>query len=240
MTKKEIIEKGYIDKYLLGLTTEEESREVERLAVLYPEIQQEINTARNTICSQFNRNLTEPALRSSFLTKRRVMMWSGIVVSFFCLGFFILCQEHFSLKQDYTIQSRRLAQEQDKVSKLVSYNKIASADAEFLNALGTRRIRLKGCDKTPEAEVMVFRSVYSGIMKLRVIDLPELPDGTKYQVWAQRTGDDDLLIGELSSPVRFDSLYSLEPVHQFSALQITSIDPETNTSLPVCLATFHK
>ncbi|MEO5906030.1 MAG: hypothetical protein ABIQ11_04855, partial [Saprospiraceae bacterium] len=222
MTKKEIIENGYIDKYLLGLTTEEESSEVERLAILYPEIQQEINTARNTICSKFNRNLTEPALRSSFLTKRRVMMWSGIVVSFFCLGFFILCQEHFSLKQDYTIQSRRLAQEQDKVSKLVSFNKMASEDAEFLNALGTRRIRLKGCDKTPEAEVMVFRSVYSGIMKLRVIDLPELPEGTKYQVWAHRTGDDDLLIGELLSPVRFDGLYNLEPVRQFSALQITS------------------
>ena len=240
MTKKEIIEKGYIDKYLLGLTTEEESSEVERLAVLYPEIQQEINTARNTICSKFNRNLTEPALRSSFLTKRRVMLWSGIVVSFFCLGFFILCQEHFSLKQDYTIQSRRLAQEQAKVSKLVSSHKIASADAEFLNALGTRRIRLKGCDKTPEAEVMVFRSVYTGVMKLRVIDLPELPDGTKYQVWAHRTGDDDLLIGELSSPVRFDSLYSLEPVQQYSALQITSLNAETKASLPVCLATFHK
>lgn len=240
MTKKEIIEKGYIDKYVLGLTSEEESGEVERLALLYPEVQEQINEARNTICSKFNRNLTEPALRSSFLTKRRVMLWSGILVSLVCLGFLILCSEHFSLKQDYSVQSERLAQEKAKVSKLASFSKIVEEEADFLHALGTRRIRLKGCDKTPDAEVMIFRSVYSGVMKLRVIDLPEIRDGQKYQVWAQQPETEDLLIAELISPLRYDSLYNMDPVLHFSALQITSADPVTGKALPICLATINK
>lgn len=240
MTKKEIIEKGYIDQYVLGLTSEEESMEVERLAHLYPEVQQQINEARQQICGKFNRNLTQPALRSSLLSKRRVMLWCGILVSFFSIGFCVLCREHFSLKQDYSIQSRQLAQEQAKVNKLASYTKMATADADFMHALGTRRIRLKGCDKTPEAEVMVFRSVYTGIMKLRVIDLPELPEGHKYQVWARQPVTGQQLIGELLPPLRFDSLYHLDPVAQFSSLEITSMDPGTNQSRPVCLATFNK
>lgn len=237
MTRKEIIEKGYIQQYILGLTSEQESAEVERLALLYPDIQERINQARNEVCSSFNRNLTKPAMASSFLTKRRVLLWSAIIISFFSIGFGVLCREHLSLVHDYDRQARQLAMEQAKVSRLASFNKVASEDADFLHAIGTRRIRLKGCGKTPDAEVMVFRCVYTGKTKLRVIDLPELKAGDKYQVWMQHPEMPDKLIGELEAPLRYDSLYALEPVHKFSSLQITSMDPATNTARPVCLAT---
>ncbi len=240
MTKKEIIERGYIDQYVLGLTSDQESEEVERLALLYPEVQEMINIARNKVCSSFNRKLTQPALRSSFLSKRRVLLWSGIIISFFSIGFGVLCREHISLVHDYSIQSEKLAQEKAKVSQLASYTKVASEDKDFLHALGTRRILMKGCGKSPNAEVMVFRSVYTGKTKLRVIDLPELPAGQKYQVWAHKPNTEDQMIGELIAPLRFDSLYTMDPVHQYSAFQITSIDPVTNQSQPVCLATSGK
>ncbi len=240
MTKKEIIERGYIDQYVLGLTSEQESEEVERLALLYPEVQEMINSARNQLCSTFNRKLTQPALRSSFLSKRRVLLWSGIIISFFSIGFCVLCREHLSLVHDYSIQSEKLAQERAKVSQLAGYSKIASEDADFLHALGTRRILMKGCGLTPNAEVMVFRSVYTGKTKLRVIDLPELPSGQKYQVWAHKPDSENQMIGELSAPLRFDSLYTMEPVFQYATLQITSLDPATNQSQPICLATSGK
>ncbi|MDQ3016422.1 MAG: hypothetical protein M3R25_06870 [Bacteroidota bacterium] len=240
MTKKEIIERGFIDQYVLGLTSERESEEVERLALLYPEVQEMINTTRNKVCASFNRKLTQPALRSSFLTKRRMMLWSGIIISFFSIGFCVLCREHISLVHDYSIQTERLAQEKAKVIQLASFSKEAFEEADFLHALGTRRILLKGCGKTPNAEVMVFRSVYTGKTKLRVIDLPELNEGQKYQVWSLHPDAPDKLIGELVAPLRFDSLYSMDPVMQYAALQITSPDPATNTPKAICLATSGK
>ena len=236
MTKKEILEGGWVEKYVLGLTTENESSEVERLAALYPEVQEDINLARNKICGTFNRNLTQPALRSTLMNKRKMMMVTIIGVSLFSLGFCLLAREHFSLKNNFTIQSQKLALEQAKVSELVSQTKERSL---FLHSDNTKRIKLKGCGEFPDAEVMVFQCVKTGRMMLRVIDLPELPIGEHYEVWALQADDQNRLIGELEPPLRFDTLYVLEPLLNSSSLQINSIDPITKKSMQVCLASLN-
>lgn len=233
MTKKEIIENGWVEKYVLGLTTEDESSEVERLATLYPEIQESINVARNKICSTFNRSLTQPALRNSFMNKRKMMALTIVLVSLFSLGFCLLCREHFSLKANYSEQRQQLALEQAKVSQLVSVTKEKSI---FLHSPSTRRIKLKGCSDYPDAEVMVFQCVRTGKMMLRVIDLPELPAGQHYEVWAKEEDQQNRLIGQLEPPLRFDSLYKLDDNLYCSSLQINSVDPLTHKTMPVCLA----
>ncbi len=240
MTKKELFEKGLIDQYVLGLTSDEENTEVERLANLYPEIQVQINEARNAIFSKFNRNLTQPVLRSSFLTKRRVILWSGLLVSLFSIGFCVLCREHFSLKENYTVQSEKLAREQEKVIQLASFSRMADEQANFLHDAGTQRVKLKGCDNYPEAEVMVFYAEHTGKMKLRVIDLPILPSGHHYEVWSHVSEQEHLQVGQLWPPVRFDSLYTLSPALDVATLEITSVDPYTMQSTPVCIATMIK
>ena len=236
MTRKELIERGFIDQYVLGLTTDEENVEVERLAHLYPEIQEQINSARQRICSNFNRNLTQPALRNSLLTKRRVILWCGLLVSFFSIGFCFLCREHFSLQENYTEQCEKLALEQAKVIQLASFSKQASEQANFLHAPATQRIKLKGAEQYPDAEVMVFHCENSGKMMLRVIDLPAIPDGHHYEVWAQQAGKENLMLGQLMPPVRFDSLYTLAPLLNYESLEIMSVDPYTMNSMPVCMA----
>ena len=240
MTKKELIEKGLVDQYVLGLTTELENTEVERMANLYPEIQEQINEARNTLCSKFNRNLTQPALRSSLLTKRRVLLWCGLMVSFFSIGFCFLCREHFSLQEIYTAQREKLAREEAKVIQLASFSRMVSEQADFLHSPGTERVKLKGCDNYPEAEVMVFHCENTGRMMLRVIDLPQIPTGSYYEVWAHKPGREDLLVGKLLPPVRYDSLYALSPVLNCDELQITSVDPALRESIPVCMASLSK
>lgn len=239
MTKKELIEKGYIDQYVLGLTTDEESAEVERMANLYPEIQQEINSARHRICSNFNRNLTQPALRSSLLTKRRVLLWSALVVSFFSIGFCLLCSEHLSLQEDYTQQCEELAREQQKVIQLASLSRQVTEESDFLHAPETQRIRLKGSDEFPDAEAMIFQSARSGKMMLRVIDLPPIPSGHYYEIWASYADRDNFRIGQFHPPLRFDHLYSLEPALDCASLQIVTINPMTLDATPVCMTTTH-
>lgn len=240
MTRKELIEKGYIDQYVLGLTTELENTEVERLANLYPEIQELINESRTRIFSKFNRNLTQPALRSSLLTKRRVILWCGLLVSFFSIGFCVLCREHFSLQENLTMQREKLAREQAKVIQLASFSKMASEQADFLHAPGTERVKLKGCDNYPEAEVMVFHCENTGKMMLRIVDLPELNQGQHYEVWAHKPDREDILVGQLMPPLRYDSLYALAPVLDCDELLISSVDPFTMETLTVCMATMNQ
>lgn len=236
LTKKELIEGGWIDKYILGLTSEEESHEVERLANLYPDIQEEINTSRSRLCGKFNRSLTQPAMRHSFITKRRVLYGSGIALVLLMSGFLFLCKEHFSLLRDYTSQRQRLAQEEARVNQFASLTKMASEKSAFIHAEDTKRIKLKGCEQTPEAEVVVFQCKLSGKMMLRVVDLPELTPGQHYEVWAQQADATNKLIGKLESPIRYDSLYVLDSSLHSTALQITMMDTATMHSEPVCIA----
>jgi hypothetical protein len=237
LTKKELIEGGWIDKYVLGLTSDQESSEVERLATLYPEIQEQINQSRNRICGKFNRNLTQPALRHSFLTKRRILIGSALTVIAVLAGFGILCKEHFLLKNDYHSQCEKLAAEHAKVEQLASHSKIAAERSSFLNSTTTDRIKVKGCESTPYTEVVLFKCRLSGKMMLQVVDLPTLPSGHHYEVWAQNPDSTDRMIGLIQSPIKYDSLYMLDTALHYTSIQITDVDTINNFSEAVCMAT---
>ncbi len=240
MTRNEIIENGWVEKYVLGLTSEEESSEVERLANLYPEIQDNINDARLKICGKFNRNLTQPALRDTLMNKRKMMFLTILGVTIFSLGFCFLCREHFSLKADYSEQSRKLAMEEVMLVRFDSAVHSASERAKFLHSATTEKIRLKGSGNFPDAEAMIFKCKKSGRMLLSVIDLPELAEGQYYEVWAEQKPKPDRLLGLLRSPLRYDSLYALDSMLYSSALMIKNIDDAQHKSEPVCLASVSK
>lgn len=231
-----MIEQGWIDKYILGLTSESESEEVERLASLYPEVQQEINAARSRICGKFNRQLTQPAMRHSFLTKRRVLYSSGFVVLAMIGGFLFMCKKHFSLQAHYTRQCEKLAVEEAKVAELSSYTRKVSEQGNFMHAEQTKRIKLKGCDNAPESEVLVFQCRRSGKMMMRVVDLPSLGENEVYEVWARQPDQRQHLVGTIQPPVRFDSLYVLDTALHSIALQINRRLSGSASSEAVCLA----
>jgi len=240
LTKKELIEGGWIDKYVLGLTSEEESQEVERLASLYPEVQEQINQARQKICGKFNRNLTQPALRHSLLTKRKVLYGSAAIVILALSGLAYMFREHIYLIADYNSQCAKLAEQQAKVDKMDIATRKVTERSHFVNAGTTERIKVRGCESTPDAEVLVFKCKLSGKMMLQVIDLPALPAGHHYEVWTEHGDSTNRMIGLIQPPIKYDSLYVLDTALNYSSLQITDVDPVNQISEPVCMATVRK
>lgn len=91
----------------------------------------------------------------------------------------------------------------------------------------------------PEAEAMIFHSRMTGDMKLRVIDLPQLPNGHHYEVWSSDSGN-SRMIGKIMPPVRYDTLYTLEPMLNFTSVQINAVNPESAQAEPICLANVTK
>ncbi|MEO6131944.1 MAG: hypothetical protein ABIQ02_08845, partial [Saprospiraceae bacterium] len=158
MTRNEIIENGWVEKYVLGLTSEVESSEVERLANLYPEVQDNINLARNKICGTFNRSLTQPALRDALMNKRKMMVLTILGVAVFSLGFAFLAREHFSLRAEYNEKGKILAIGEAKLSQLNLFAQSTSEQSDFIHSPETNRIKLTGTGSYPGAEVVVFRS----------------------------------------------------------------------------------
>lgn len=236
MTKKELIEGGWIDKYVLGLTSEEESQEVERLAALYPDIQEQLNATRHKICGNFNRKLTFPGFKNSFLTRRRMLMGSALVVLISLAGFTFLCREHFGLKKIYNSQCEKLAAEEAKLAQMSSYSKKMTERSHFINASSTERIKVKGCDATPEAEVLIFKCKKSGKMMLQVVDLPLLPEGHHYEVWTQWEDSSYHRVGMIEPPIKYDSMYILSSDLNHMMLQITAVDSVNQSSQAVCIA----
>ena len=236
VTKKELIEGGWIDKYVLGLTTEEENLEVERLANLYPDIQDQINAARHKLCGNFNRKLTIPVFQSTFLSKRRIILGSSLIVIVSLAGFALMCREHFDLQRVYQSQCHKLEAEKAKLAQMSSFKREVAERSKFINSSSTERIKVKGCDATPDAEVLVFKCKHSGRMMLQVVDLPELEDGHHYEVWTQWKDSSHHMIGVIEPPIKYDSMYALSNDLNYTKLQITAVDSVNQSSHPVCMA----
>ena len=236
MTRKELTDGGWIDKYILGLTSDQESHEVERLATIYPDVQEEINRARTQLCGKFNRGLTQPALRNRFVTKRRLLYGSALVIIILCGGLLWLWKAHFALQQEYQTQQDKLEEDEAKLTQFAALNRVAADNSEFLHKDDTKRIRLTGCGTTPDAEVMIFQCMESGKMKLRVIELPPLQRGHYFEVTALRGDTRHEKLGRIYAPVRYDSLYVLNASLPHEGLRIDMIDPASKSTTPVCLA----
>jgi hypothetical protein len=236
LTRKELIDGGWIDKYILGLTSDAESHEVERLATIYPDVQEEINRTRTRLCGKFNRGLTQPALRHRFVTKRRLLYGSAFVIILLCGGLLWLWKAHFALKQEYQTQQEKLEEDEAKLTQFAALNRVAADNSEFLHKDDTKRIRLAGCGATPDAEVMIFQCMESGKMKLRVIELPALANGHYYEVSAHKGDTVKEMLGRIYAPVRYDSLYVLNASLPDAGLRINMVDPSAKSTTPVCLA----
>jgi hypothetical protein len=177
---------------------------------------------------------------SSFLTKRRVLLGSAAAVIIVLTGFAFLWQEHFSLRKNYFSQCEKLAEEKAKVDELSNVSRKVSERSIFINSSTTERIKVRGCESTPDAEVLLFQCKLSGKMMLQVIDLPQLPEGHHYEVWTQHADNTDRMIGVIEPPIKYDSLYVLDSALHFSSLQITDVDIINNSSEPVCMASVKK
>lgn len=236
MTRKELLDGGWVDRYVLGLTDESENREVERLAGIYPDIQEEINRARGRLCSSFNRRLTRPALRDAFLSRKNLRRAFGVVTVLSALVIGITLWQHLDLRRTYQAQCAYLEREKALNQALADRHQAADQTARFVNAEHTERIQLRGCDETPEAEVVVYRCLLSGKMMLRVIELPGIEAGRHFEVWAKGGGPEHL-VGRLYPPIRYDSLYVLDTALHSTALAITRVDPVQKLAEPLCLAT---
>ncbi len=210
MDKDKFLQTGLIEQYVLGLTNEEESKEVERYAAAYPEIQQEIKAMRNAL-DQYARQY---AIMPPEELKGRVMedigeerapepsgtrsngYWSSIVgiAAIVLIGLLaVLSASFYQGKLAAESQYQSLSAQFDSFKEACEEEKERLRQVQqvyaFINHSATLPVALTGTSLAPEARSVAYINPQEQRAYINVSQLPPLPKGKTYQLWADVEGE---------------------------------------------------
>lgn len=212
MNIQEYLESGALETYALGLGTEAERRETERLLLLYPELEQELAAIQAGLEVYASVHAVEPpaALRAQVLAAMEegvkeaeadksttvvrqigsaprfsyglAAAWALFVVSFGAALFFYGKWQSAEEGYQGLLAEKTQLAEQYEVAR-AGYNALADLN-EALNSAENQIIRLGGTASSPEASAVLAWNTQTGAVKLWAQAMPANETDKQYQLWA--------------------------------------------------------
>lgn len=203
MDKEKFLKSGLLEQYVLGLTDEEESREVERYAEAFPEIKAEIDGLRRAMdeyarhyASMPPEELKERVMQDvggAVLSGRpgsRIGTWLARAVMalliILCLSFY---QSKVAADRQYQALDREYRAFQLECSRRQSESEKLLEIYAFLNHTQTQPVRLMSTGLAPDAEAIAYLNKEEGKVFVNPTHLPAPPPGKTYQIWADVKGE---------------------------------------------------
>jgi len=208
---QDYISSGIIETYALGLAGEEEARELERLCVEYPEIRAALEEAEAAMENYAQNNTIQPpddlkakiwsAINSDLIkeaAEETSSPYTAIPVRRLSKSYFYLAiaasvlivfglPYHFYKMNQYRSEIQSLEKEKTEIlvqnKTFQAQIRKANDEINLLVSPTTRNIMLAGVTGHEDKQTVVFWS-QSGEVYLRPADLPALPSGKQYQLWA--------------------------------------------------------
>ena len=204
MDIKKYIESGILENYVLGLTSEKESQEVQEYAAKYPEIREELDEIERSLelYAESGKIKAPPHLEAKILekiddssatsqndqpakgTNNGFSLLLGILLLIAALGAFWLYNSNLALEEasddlQTQLHSLRNDCEQSKIEL-----QLLRDELEIIRAGGNETIIMKGTDKVPLARANIHWNPETQKSYLDIINLPEPPSDKQYQLWA--------------------------------------------------------
>lgn len=210
MNIEEYIASGILEAYVLGLTSAEESREVERMVAAYPEVKAELEDIRLAIESYSNSFEKQPPaeIKAKVMEAIRSESNGAKVIDIRNAG---KAHPRFSAYAaaaaialliisgifNYVLYNR-LQRANDQMAAMQETNQRTAKEMEVqlaqmeqlkeeMNIMRDPRnkmIRLKGVDNSSASLATIYWNTASKEVYLDVNSLPEPPKGMQYQLWA--------------------------------------------------------
>lgn len=210
MNKEEIISSGLLELYALGIASAQERITVEECLGSYPELHDELRDIEisledyaqahavqpsaqlkqkivgsidrnkesnvNKTEENFNPNPVEkvyriPAFYKTLVAASVVLLIGSIIVA---ISFY---NKYNSAQVDLQIAQQKLEQ-QDK------FNQAMKSDINVMTDKNARNVILNGTAMAPEALAKIFWMKNDGQVYIDPSNLPQVPDGKQYQLWA--------------------------------------------------------
>lgn len=204
MSGKTHIERALLEQYILGLTTEEECKEIELYLAQNPQAAKEIKESQKAIEDfALNYAMDPPKkLRGDVLTAIRSepqvspkvdTNWITGIAAVFAFGFglltFLLYQQQNELENQIGALENKVIQLQDQNNQLNNQKTIINQQFATLKDVNTNHIHLRGSQLSPKALIVVYWNEVDKNAYLNVVDLPEIPADKSLQLWADVAGE---------------------------------------------------
>ena len=210
MNVTEYIASGILESYVLGSVSDQELREVNCLATIYPDIRHELDQLSAALESYALSHSVEPpaSVKAKLLeqldfekpmktvvrpmpvdrTSGPTYQATWIVAA--SVGLLLLLFSFFLLSQLRT-NKESLAQIrtangslQSELRQLRDSQQAAEQTLALLRQPGTRTLELRGNDKAPQGDMLIFWNARTQQVAVEVKSLPALPTDQQYQLWS--------------------------------------------------------
>ena len=186
MNKDQFLKSGLLEQYVLGLTTPEETATVERYIHDFPDIRSKAASLRKEV-DQYTRqslpNIPSPAAQRA-QAPASIPTWAAWAAAamiaacvFFANGW---------SKADGQIQANEQALKNCQTERSACLQ--TAEMLAFLEHEDTRPVYLNGTNLLPKAKALVYWNHTAKSAYFNPIRLPQAPEGSQYQIWADVEG----------------------------------------------------
>ncbi|WP_027303278.1 anti-sigma factor [Rudanella lutea] len=209
MDVSEYIASGTLELYALGAASDQERREVECLASIYPEIRQELDQLTEAMERYALVHSVDPPadLKEAIMSKlsfepapvqepivkpmpvsRPTFQFTWVAAA--SVGLILLSFALFlvnQLRESQQVQSSLRSTNnslQDEIRQLRDRQQSADAAIALLKQPGTRVIQVLGNDKAPNGRLAVYWNAQLKQVAVEVGSLPKLAENQQYQLWS--------------------------------------------------------
>ena len=204
MDIKKYIESGILENYILGLTTEKETQEVQKYAAQFPEIRKELEEIERSleIYAEARKLKAPTGLEAKILEKigdsanqpsKNPPKKGGNNGFSFLLGFLFLLSSVAAIwfyisNQTLHVTNDELRTQLDSLKFDCQQTQIdlqlLKDELEIIRAEGNETILMKGTDKAPLAQANIHWNSTTKKSYIDIINLPAPPTDKQYQLWA--------------------------------------------------------
>ncbi|MFA9213747.1 MAG: anti-sigma factor domain-containing protein [Candidatus Methylacidiphilales bacterium] len=207
MSNSDIIESGILECYALGMCSDSEKLEVEKLCAENTMAEKELVTiqktlflfgqahqvhpkpeVKNNIFAQLN--IKEPRKEEAKIITLAPKKYNfSIAASLALFGISVVANIVIYLKyQSANEQVLALSGKNSQMAETLKTNKVRlenmNSELAFIGNEQTSKIPLKGVAKSPESMVMIYWNKQTKEVYAEVKNLPQAAEGLQYQLWA--------------------------------------------------------
>ncbi len=186
-------------------------------------------TESHTVTAPFKQVQMAPPV-----TRQSTFSWLAIAASVLLLisaGLnFYFYNNWQTTKNEYQLALATQNQYAQNIQQVQYKLQLTTSELAMITHHQTRRVDLKGVDKSPKSSVLVFWNSNTKEVMLKVADLPAAPAGRQYQLWALENGK-PIDAGMLQVAPDSLGVQKMKTIDQAQAFAIT-LEPQGGSKSP--------
>ncbi|NND06463.1 MAG: anti-sigma factor [Saprospiraceae bacterium] len=228
MGKRELIESGLLEAYVLGLSNEEETELVEQMSQEHPDIAKLIREMKSGML-----NYCQGARKSAGKVRRIVAhrgfkktsgqsIWTFLGPAATVLAILAIAalvnqsSQFYGLEHDLELAMHEKQEIKQRLIAMLEEQQHTDAQIDFLRDMHTHHILLSDTKQVGHARAIAYWNAQHQRAFLNVLDLPKPPGDMKYRLWAEvhgRMRDMGILHDHRGQWISLPFMHKAESIH---------------------------